>query len=581
MTKLNLFIPITKVDAAKRLVYGTATAEIPDRTNEVCDYASTKPLYEKWSADATKATDGKSKGNLRVMHNSVAAGKLTDIVFDDANKRIEICAKVVDDAEWKKVEEGVYTGFSQGGSYVKRWKDETDPTLTRYTADPVEVSLVDLPCLPDCSFEMIKADGSKEMRKFVTVEAPVVETPAEPVAVEITNAQVLDKATELAKEAGSNDWAAFIAPARDALVKAAAPAAVEAESAEPAASAVEEVKPTNFDPDVVQVWKATDGTTHSKKADALKASETHKLKEAVKVASAPALGVLAEITAALDKREGKPAAVPAEGAEVVAVVPLDETSATITKDARILSIRALAKAEKEARAEAMDKGLYDVARLASLIVELGWLQDSVEFEAEIEGDGSAVPSNLKVQVAGLCDVLVAMVSEETSELVGEDIEVFEMAAGKVPHGHFAALVKLADKLGKAKEAVEKAGARHSKADVARLNAAHDLLVDAGAACDAKKAAEPADLAKVTGEKDALQKALDGLTPMLSELLERVKVIEAQPAQGTPTVFKVVGKEDDVDSPAAKAIAAMKPEELATLAFKLAQQNGQPLTQRGR
>src|SRR5271165_3302127 len=37
---------------------------------------------------------------------------------------------------------------------------------TRYTADPSEISLVDLPCLPQASFEMIKADGTRELRLF-------------------------------------------------------------------------------------------------------------------------------------------------------------------------------------------------------------------------------------------------------------------------------------------------------------------------------------------------------------------------------------------------------------------------------
>ena len=37
---LRLNIPITKVDAAQRLVYGVATAEIADRAGEICDYAS-------------------------------------------------------------------------------------------------------------------------------------------------------------------------------------------------------------------------------------------------------------------------------------------------------------------------------------------------------------------------------------------------------------------------------------------------------------------------------------------------------------------------------------------------------------
>jgi hypothetical protein len=165
-----MFIPLRKADAAQRLVYGYATAEAPDRQGEICDYASTKPFYEQWSAIFAKATDGKSFGNIRAMHGAVAAGKITSILFDDAEKRIEIAAKIVDDDEWRKVEEGVYTGFSQGGAYVKRWPDPENPDLTRYTAAPSEISLVDLPCLPDASFELIKADGASETRAFAQVQ---------------------------------------------------------------------------------------------------------------------------------------------------------------------------------------------------------------------------------------------------------------------------------------------------------------------------------------------------------------------------------------------------------------------------
>jgi hypothetical protein len=166
MDDMQIFIPITKVDAARRLVYGVVTAETPDITGEVCDYESTKPLYQKWSQKFADATEGKSFGNLRAMHSNIAAGKLVDIAFNDAAKRIEICGKVVDDGEWQKVEEGVYTGFSQGGRYLKRWPDPDEPKLMRYTAEPVEVSLVDHPCLPEATFAVVKADGSTELRKF-------------------------------------------------------------------------------------------------------------------------------------------------------------------------------------------------------------------------------------------------------------------------------------------------------------------------------------------------------------------------------------------------------------------------------
>ena len=98
------------------------------------------------------------------MHAPIAAGKLTDIAFDDDAKRITVAAKIVDDDEWRKVQEGVYTGFSQGGRYVKRWPDP-DTGLVRYTAEPHEISLVDLPCVPDATFEVVK-DGVVEKRAF-------------------------------------------------------------------------------------------------------------------------------------------------------------------------------------------------------------------------------------------------------------------------------------------------------------------------------------------------------------------------------------------------------------------------------
>jgi hypothetical protein len=202
---LSLFIPITKVDAAKRLVYGVATAEQKDRVGEICDYASTKPLYEKWSAEISKNSGGKSFGNVRAMHGNIAAGKLTEINFNDEDKQIEICAKVVDEAEWNKVAEGVYTGFSQGGSYVKRWKDKEG--LQRYTADPSEVSLVDLPCLPSATFEMIKADGLTETRNFK------MPAPASNVDI-VARAEVLAKAADV-----PSDWPKYIEIARAELAK--------------------------------------------------------------------------------------------------------------------------------------------------------------------------------------------------------------------------------------------------------------------------------------------------------------------------------------------------------------------------
>ncbi|HEY5046939.1 MAG TPA: hypothetical protein VII49_02835 [Rhizomicrobium sp.] len=169
----HLFIPITKVDVARRLVYGTIAEEVPDKSGEIMDYETARPEFEAWSAAIARASSGKSAGNLRAMHGSIAAGRLDRIVFDDEEKRIATVAKVVDDAEWNKVLEGVYTGFSMGGKYKKRWRDAARPELTRYTPEPIEVSLVDNPCIPSATFEVVKDDGSIELRKFVLRQAPV------------------------------------------------------------------------------------------------------------------------------------------------------------------------------------------------------------------------------------------------------------------------------------------------------------------------------------------------------------------------------------------------------------------------
>lgn len=163
---MHIFARMTKVDEAARTVTGVIANEALDRSGEVFDYESSKPLFEKWSTGIAKATDGKSVGNVRVMHSPAVAGVVKQLDMDDAAKAISVCAKIVDDNEWNKVLEGCYTGFSIGGSYARKWKG--DDGLQRYTADPVEVSIVDLPCNPDAQFSVIKADGTEELCKFVT-----------------------------------------------------------------------------------------------------------------------------------------------------------------------------------------------------------------------------------------------------------------------------------------------------------------------------------------------------------------------------------------------------------------------------
>lgn len=168
-----LFAQITKIDEARREVWGRAAEEVPDNAKEIFDYASSVPHIKAWSSDFEKITDGKSLGNIRAMHANVAAGKVIAVSFDDVAKAVDIGTKIVDDNEWKKCCEGVYTGFSIGGKYLHKWADPAGKG-TRYTAGLGEISLVDKPCIKGAVFfDVIKADGTTLQKRFVDQEAAV------------------------------------------------------------------------------------------------------------------------------------------------------------------------------------------------------------------------------------------------------------------------------------------------------------------------------------------------------------------------------------------------------------------------
>lgn len=76
------------------------------------------------------------------------------------------------------------------------------------------------------------------------------------------------------------------------------------------------------------------------------------------------------------------------------------------------------------------KGLYDVAQLAYLLNELGWIEDCAAWEAEMEGDGSKVPQMLVDAMRTLGDALLAMTAEEVSELIGEETDEGEAAVAR-------------------------------------------------------------------------------------------------------------------------------------------------------
>lgn len=104
-------------------------------------------------------------GALREMHQPLAAGTVTEAFVNDGGQTI-ITARVVDPVAVLKVREGVYKGFSIGGSSTGRsGKTITGLRLT-------EISLVDAPCNPNAVIQVWKADSAEEnMSQEQAVEA--------------------------------------------------------------------------------------------------------------------------------------------------------------------------------------------------------------------------------------------------------------------------------------------------------------------------------------------------------------------------------------------------------------------------
>jgi len=142
---LNLFCPIAKVDAEQRLVFGYASTEACDSQGEIVRKAAIEaalPAYMRFA-------------NIREMHQHSAVGVAKEAMVD-ANG-LWLKAKIVDDEAWKKVREGVYKGFSIGGSVTAR--DAEDPGVVT-GVELTEISLVDRPANPDAVFALWKSEDA-------------------------------------------------------------------------------------------------------------------------------------------------------------------------------------------------------------------------------------------------------------------------------------------------------------------------------------------------------------------------------------------------------------------------------------
>jgi len=141
---MTVFIPFTKVDKKKRMVYGYVSTETEDAQGEIVEKKAIRSAWDDYMKFA----------NIREMHQPSAVGVTKEYMHDD--KGTWIGAKIVDKNAWEKVLEAVYKGFSIGGRVLEKIGNRIRKIKLS------EISLVDRPANPDAVFTMIKRDSKTD-----------------------------------------------------------------------------------------------------------------------------------------------------------------------------------------------------------------------------------------------------------------------------------------------------------------------------------------------------------------------------------------------------------------------------------
>lgn len=215
------FAKVIKTEENGREIFGWATLERVDKSGEIADFEGTVKAFEKWSNETEQRTGGKSKGNVRLMHQPIAVGKTiswkpseTTIQDEEGNsktvKGIWVGAYIPPTKPdvIRDIDEGILSAFSIGGSYQKRWWDEGAQAF-RFIPELSEYSLVDNPCVEGASVEQViqKADVPWAQKEGETMDEEVSKN-STPKGGENTimkgenNAMELEQLTKAAEQAG-------------------------------------------------------------------------------------------------------------------------------------------------------------------------------------------------------------------------------------------------------------------------------------------------------------------------------------------------------------------------------------------
>lgn len=583
-------------------VFGVASSGARDQAGEVVKPDAMKaalPDYSRFPA-------------LREMHEPKAAGRVLEASVDE-DGFTNIVAHVVDPVAVQKVKSQVYPAFSIGGKVLERDPDDKSVISALRL---VEISLVDSPCNPDAALTMWKADmtdqefkpaaadvvaRAKDLAKAAghqrfkdhlfeasqeliceheLAKGEVVEPDDPAVAIDGTGAPAgedviavaddKEAAADVSEEAGVDATPDDAdAGASDEAQEASKEASAGAEQiSDPAsalatalADALEKAKggidyadpgyqedgkkryPLDTEEHIRSAWGFIN---HQKNADKYTADQLDKIKAKI-------------IAAWKDKidADGPPSA--------EKMAPLADLSKTAT------ALRAI-----KSESPLLEKSLYTVGWLAQALDQIVTIQSCSEFEEDCEGDDSKVPTMLADACRQLGETLVAMAQEEVAEalqaIAGDsDTLSIEYVGDDEP----VLLARQIVDLTKADEALmEKAGARNSKADQERLQAAHDNVAKLGAVCDPANCPDGADkAAAIEADNERLAKALAAAAPQVAELGETITTLKSEladlrkrfedeplPAKTAgPVILRAVGKGEDSTGAAAPQASFTKAE----------------------
>jgi hypothetical protein len=542
---MRLYGAISKVepqDDGTVRVHGIATTEAVDDQGEIVRAAAMRaaiPDYMKFPA-------------LREMHQLSAAGTTLEAECDD-DGITRIVAHVVDPVAVSKVKNQVYRGFSIGGRVTQR-EAGASKTITGLVLN--EISLVDRPANPEAIFDCWKAAA-------MTTQSQAFNPPVQIWACgtidhkHLTKAEAM-KCLEKRAAAGAGDLQAAVDAGLEAVANG------EQVATDPAILTA--AAPIVDDRAAYEMRKAETQTALDAARQALAAAGA--ALDKAEPAGARASGMhkdddggddMAETAKDGDKPYGDVEyADPGYQSDGKQRYPLDSEKhvhaawsyINMPKNAKEYSAEQLAhvkgkiraagkkydiefeaddKCEMTARA-ALTKALWDVGRVAEVILCLDWLQDSLEMEATMEGDDSPQPARLKAILTELCGFLNALVAEETAEIlsdteIGPDMPGIGMGpvAMSAIAGSLRKTIADAAQLETLMTQLEKAGARHNKVDQAHLDTAA-FAIDKAMECGTAKRSEMASMA------DAHKAVLDsGATNLGAD--GREMLTDGNPTQG--------------------------------------------------